>query len=99
MSIADIAVAVVGLIHVVIAIAEIFLWKPLMLHKRLERLDLNDVEGRKMAPIIANAGLYNGFIAAGLFWSVFVNDLSSLKLFFLSCAAIAGVFGAVTLKL
>jgi putative membrane protein len=50
------------------------------------------------APIVHNAGLYNGFIAAGLIWSTCpIPEAFNLRVFFLSCAILAGVFGAVTL--
>ena len=45
----------------------------------------------------ANQGLYNGFLAAGLFWSLFISDANwskNVALFFLSCIAIAGIYGA-----
>ncbi len=47
----------------------------------------------------ANQGLYNGFLAAGLIWSFFIQDpiwKSNVALFFLICIAVAGIFGAVT---
>lgn len=47
----------------------------------------------------ANQGLYNGFLAAGLIWSVIINDpiwAQNVALFFLGCVAVAGIFGAVT---
>ena len=47
----------------------------------------------------ANQGLYNGFLAAGLIWTFFIGDpvwQDKVSLFFLSCVAIAGIFGALT---
>ena len=47
--------------------------------------------------LAANQGLYNGFLAAGLAWTFFICDLNwqnNITLFFLSCVAIAGVYGA-----
>lgn len=49
--------------------------------------------------LAANQGLYNGFLAAGLLWSLFINDLkwqTNVAVFFLACVLIAGIFGAVT---
>lgn len=61
------------------------------------RLTKNDAV--KIAPIIANAGLYNVFIAARLIWSVAAERNSlALNYFFLGCVAIAGIFGAATLN-
>lgn len=96
---ANIAVVIVGLLHLVIACVEMFFWKAPAVYGRIERLGLNQGEAGKVAPIVANAGLYNAFIAAGLMWSVFVADgAQALSYFFLSCVAVAGIYGAVTLK-
>ena len=49
----------------------------------------------------ANQGLYNGFLAAGLLWSLFINDsmhAMQTASFFLSCVAIAGIYGAFTIQ-
>ena len=43
-----------------------------------------------------NQGLYNGFLAAGLIWGIFAGD--AVKIFFLSCVIIAGIFGAMTVS-
>ncbi len=49
--------------------------------------------------LAANQGLYNGFLAAGLVWSlVQKGDASSIKIFFLTCVVVAGIFGALTAK-
>lgn len=48
---------------------------------------------------MANAGLYNGFLAAGLIWGLLSDSGGPrIEVFFLVCVVIAGVFGAVTLK-
>lgn len=47
----------------------------------------------------ANQGLYNGFLAAGLIWTFFIDDLAwktNVSLFFLACISIAGIYGAAT---
>jgi putative membrane protein len=44
-----------------------------------------------------NQGLYNGFLAAGLFWGLFTNRLD-IKIFFLCCVIVAGIFGGITAK-
>lgn len=49
--------------------------------------------------LAANQGLYNGFLAVGLIWSLFINDPEwsrNVSLFFLGCVALAGIFGGVT---
>ncbi|WP_209401537.1 DUF1304 domain-containing protein [Pseudozobellia sp. WGM2] len=50
-------------------------------------------------PLAANQGLYNGFLAAGLIWTFFISNplwKTNVSLFFLSCVAIAGIYGALT---
>lgn len=47
----------------------------------------------------ANQGLYNGFLAAGLIWSLLIQDVAwhqNVALFFLACVAVAGIYGALT---
>lgn len=49
----------------------------------------------------ANQGLYNGFLAAGLIWTYFINDIvwrNNIVLFFLGCVTVAGIFGALTVS-
>jgi putative membrane protein len=56
---------------------------------------------RASAPLAANQGLYNGFLAAGLVWSLVTAEPAfafALRVFFLACVVVAGVFGAFTAK-
>ena len=49
--------------------------------------------------LAANQGLYNGFLAAGLLWSLFISDpywRNNVALFFLACVAIAGIYGGIS---
>ncbi|CAM3631875.1 DUF1304 domain-containing protein [Sphingobacterium prati] len=49
--------------------------------------------------LAANQGLYNGFLVAGLAWSFFINDpiwSDNVRLFFLGCVLVAGIFGGIT---
>ena len=49
----------------------------------------------------ANQGLYNGFLAAGLIWTFFITNLewkNNISLFFLSCIAVAGIYGALSVE-
>jgi putative membrane protein len=51
------------------------------------------------AALAANQGLYNGFLAAGLLWGLFLGAAGfSIKVFFLACVIVAGLFGAATAK-
>lgn len=93
--IANLSVVIVALIHITISVVEIFFWKQPVIH---ERLGFTLEEAIKVAPIVANAGLYNGFVAAGLLWGLVSGKTGdAIKVFFLVCVIIAGIFGAVTL--
>ena len=88
-------VAIVALVEIILCIAEIFFWKEPVIH---QRLGFTLEEAIKVAPIVANAGLYNGFLAAGLIWGLVSGKTGdAIKLFFLVCVIIAGIFGAATL--
>lgn len=85
-------IIVIAFEHIGFMVLEMWYWdKPL--GRRLFRLDPSFA--RASRALAANQGLYNGFLAAGLFWSVYESSLS-LKLFFLACVLVAGVFGGVT---
>jgi putative membrane protein len=93
--ITPIIVFIIGLIHAGLAIGEIFFAVPFL----VSRFDFAQEVAIQAKPIVQNAGLYNGFIAAGLFWSVLkLRTDKSLAIFFLICVLIAGVFGAITLR-
>ena len=95
-TIALVLVGLVALIQATIALVEMFLWRLPKVHSRL---DYSDVDARRVAPIVQNAGLYNSFLAAGLAWAVVSHGHSdALATFFLLCVATAGLFGAATLK-
>ena len=92
--IANVAVAFVALLHIAFLVLEMFLWtKPF--GRRTFGLSRELAEATK--GLAANQGLYNGFLAAGLFWGVAENAIS-LKVFFLACVIVAGIFGAITAK-
>ncbi|MGI9043250.1 MAG: DUF1304 domain-containing protein [Gemmatimonadaceae bacterium] len=90
---AGIAILIVALIHVYILILEMFLWtKP----AGLRAFGLTPEKAESSKVLAANQGLYNGFLAAGLIWSLQVSHGFHIAIFFLTCVIIAGVFGAVT---
>jgi hypothetical protein len=66
-TVATLLVAFVAVIHVVIAVVEMLFWTREPVH---QRLNFTAVEAQKVAPIVANAGLYNSFLAAGLIWAL-----------------------------
>lgn len=92
--IANIIIALVALLHVYFLVLEMFLWdKPLGL--KTFRMTPEKAEVTKV--LAANQGLYNGFLAAGLVWGLSLGGEGvSIKLFFLGCVIVAGVYGAIT---
>jgi putative membrane protein len=94
--IANVLVALVALLHVYFLILEMFLWtKPLGLKTFRQSLE----KATDSAVLAANQGLYNGFLAAGLVWGLIEavpTFAFQIKMFFLICVIIAGVYGAVT---
>ena len=91
---ADFVVAFVALLHAWFLVLEMFLWtKPL--GRRIFRLTPEFAAASKM--LAMNQGLYNGFLVAGLVWGLCANDFH-VKIFFLACVFVAGVFGAWSLR-
>lgn len=89
-------IALVAFEHIYFMILEMFLWdKP----RGLKAFGMNLEDAKKTKTLAKNQGLYNGFLAAGLFWSI-INKNNSLQiaLFFLICVSIAGIYGAYTTK-
>ena len=88
--------ALVAVEHVYILVLEMFLWtKP----AGLRAFGLTPEFAQQTAALAANQGLYNGFLAAGLIWSLTRKEEGvSTRVFFLACIIVAGVFGAVTAK-
>jgi len=93
-TLANIVVLLVALLHVYILVLEMFLWdKPVGLRAFGQKQEAATAS-RVLA---ANQGLYNGFLAAGLFWGLWLGpDGTAVKVFFLGCILIAGLFGAAT---
>ena len=94
--IATIIIGFVIFIHLYIVWLEMFVWTTRA--KKVFRTIPEDLF-EKTKVLAANQGLYNGFLAAGLFWSLLIQDIDWSKnaaLFFLGCVAVAGVYGAAT---
>jgi len=91
---ANIAIALVALSHVGFLILEMFLWdRPI--GRRI--FGMTPEQSTFSAPLAANQGLYNGFLAAGLVWGLASGSIE-IKTFFLVCIVIAGIFGGMTAK-
>ena len=89
---ANLVVGIVALIHVYILVLEMFLWeKP----TGLRAFGLSKDFAAATRVLAGNQGLYNGFLAAGLFWGLGTGD-THLQYFFLGCVLVAGVYGAFT---
>ncbi|HEX6706460.1 MAG TPA: DUF1304 domain-containing protein [Albitalea sp.] len=93
---ANILVGLVALLHVYFLVLEMFLWdKPF--GRRTFGLTPEFASASKA--LAANQGLYNGFLAAGLVWGLCLGAAGGpVKLFFLACVVVAGVFGAATVN-
>ena len=94
--VATVLVALVAIEHLYILVLEMFLWtKP----AGLRAFGLTPEFAEQTAVLAANQGLYNGFLAAGLIWSLLRKDDGiPVRIFFLVCIIVAGVFGAITAK-
>ena len=93
---ANILIALVALLHIYFMVLEMFFWtKPS--GRRAFGLSAEFAEASKR--LAANQGLYNGFLAAGLVWGLLLGDAGTpIKVFFLGCVILAGVFGALTVS-
>lgn len=87
-------VALNAAIHVYILVLEMFLWeKP----AGLRAFGLTPQAAAMSKTLAANQGLYNGFLAAGLFWGLSLGAAGQgVKVFFLGCVLVAGLYGAAT---
>jgi putative membrane protein len=89
-----VAVVLVALLHLWFLVLEMFYWRR-PLGRRVFGLDREFAE--RSAALAANQGLYNGFLAAGLLWGVWLGSGGvPVLLFFLGCVVVAGVFGGAT---
>ena len=87
-------IALVALLHLYFLVLEMFLWtRPLGM--KVFRLTREKAESTKA--LAANQGLYNGFLAAGLVWSI-IGERRDVATFFLACVVVAGVYGAATVN-
>ena len=89
--ISSVLIVFVALLHIYFLILEMFLWtKPIGMKAfgfSMEKAQITKV-------LAINQGLYNGFLAAGLIWSLF--ERLDVAIFFLCCVVIAGIVGGLT---
>jgi putative membrane protein len=94
-TVSNVLVGLVAALHVYFLVLEMFLWATPFGAKTFQRPLAEMQQSKSLA---ANQGLYNGFLAAGLVWSlVGAPELRfPLRMFFLGCVIVAGLFGAAT---
>ena len=90
----NVAVALVALLHLYFLVLEMFFWdRPL----GLRTFHLTPEFAKASKALAANQGLYNGFLAAGLLWGLSLGPAGhAIKVFFLGCVVVAGLFGGST---
>ncbi|MDO3664133.1 DUF1304 domain-containing protein [Acinetobacter higginsii] len=91
----QVLIGLIAVLHVYILVLEMFLWdKPYGL-----KAFGNSLEKAQLTKVLAqNQGLYNGFLAAGLFWALLAPTgyATAIANFFLGCVLIAGIYGGLT---
>ena len=93
---ADVAAGLVALLHLYFLVLEMFLWNKPYGRKTF---GLTPEYAAASKTLAANQGLYNGFLAAGLAWGIWLGAAGlgdAVRMFFLGCVIVAGVFGAAT---
>src|SRR5688572_22483153 len=95
-TIARVLIAVVALLHVYFLVLEMFLWtKP----AGRRAFGTTQEQAEQSKTLAANQGLYNGFLAAGLLWGLLLGaEGYAVKVFFLGCVVIAGLYGGLTVS-
>ena len=93
-AIANAVIGLIALLHIYILVLEMFLWdKP----AGLRAFGQTQEAATASKILAANQGLYNGFLAAGLIWGLSLDAMgTSVKIFFLCCVLVAGLYGAAT---
>lgn len=94
----NLGVAITAVLHFWFFALEFFLWtKPL----GLKVFNMTQERANQSASLAANQGLYNAFLGAGLVWGILSKDATQslhVKIFFLSCVFIAGIYAGVTVS-
>ena len=85
----------VAALHLYFLVLEMFLWATPVGQKAFGR---SAAEQESTKVLAANQGLYNGFLAAGLIWSLVGSASTAIpvRTFFLGCVVIAGIYGGLT---
>ncbi len=89
----QILTGLVAFLHAYFLVLEMFLWTGPFGQKTFKRTAQQQLDTKSLAQ---NQGLYNGFLAAGLVWSYWAANGFEIRVFFLACVVVAGVYGAAT---
>ena len=90
----SILTGVVAAIHIYIVVLEMVLWDT---ERGRKAFGMTPEFSKSTKVLAANQGLYNGFLAAGLIWGIWLGEAGDpVKIFFLLCVAVAGAYGAAT---
>lgn len=90
-----VVLAFVALSHLGFLVIEMFFWDHSFGRKTF---GTTPAESASSAVLAANQDLYNGFVAAGIAWAIW-SDRRDLRIFFLGCVIVAGIFGGLTAKI
>lgn len=93
--VAEVLVGALAVLHLYFLVLEMFLWQR---PRNRAAFGMDEEAARITAPLAANQGLYNGFLAAGLIWGLLASDSTAfqVQVFFVSCVVVAGAFGAAS---
>lgn len=93
---AQIFIGLVALLHFYFLILEMFFWtKP----RGMKAFGFSKEDAERTKVLAANQGLYNGFLSAGLIWSLIDKNYGNeIALFFLICVTLAGIYGSYSTK-
>ncbi len=98
-TITTVLIIMIALLHLYFLVLEMFLWNT---PKGIKTFSLSSKEYADSTKVLAaNQGLYNGFLAAGLLWSLFIKNHEwslNISLFFLLCVSVAGIYGSISTK-
>jgi len=95
-TVSQLIIGFIAILHLYILWLEMFAWTT-RAKKVFKTIPEDQFEKTKV--LAANQGLYNGFLAAGLIWSLLICDITrsqNVAIFFLGCVLVAGIYGALT---
>ena len=91
---ANIVIGLIAALHTYILVLEMFLWET---PRAMKAFGTTPATAKVSKVLAGNQGLYNGFLAAGLLWGLYLGPAGfAIKVFFLLCVLVAGLYGAVT---